>query len=806
MMKRTIIVLWMALVTMTLAAQGTGWSAGTGTLNDPYQIKTAQELETLAANVNAGNAYKGVYFRMMADVNLSTVCGESLNKSWSPIGAVGKEGFSGVFDGADHVITGLYIKGGTDKQGFFGFVNGGMIRRCVVRGGSVSITGDYTSGAIIVGVMKNATIEDCIVEGATLSGNFGSNIGFIAGKMVDSRLFGNYVTNSVLSSGAHTGAICGRKSGKSILQKNRFTASVMGVSGGCDGKNINNSKNHEGAVLTTEPMREIAAISAEPVTAEVVELLPTASVKEAQTTDSLQKAQPGFMYEQLQEGQKELLPAENIHEESFMEIVNSIKKAPTTASLPKNTSYIVKTRDTKKTDRMIFGTVGSWQDGAEPTDFLASNFRYYSMCDWREGMRFMVVPEKRDLLVSTFYDARTNKAVSSGPLRYKIMIYKGHETASNGREHVFFTCQDDGKDYYYELPLGHYDDYCYSRQGVPTLAYLDDVDKARALLTDHQMLTRSTTYRIDDPNNDDEGYREVSVERNIVVTVKAVGVGTRDFPVKIVVEDEQGNQFYQCVAMSGTNCSLRDDEFVTKNERFLFQHSFDYADGIMAIFDNLNNYIGQTVHTNHHTSMRSRGSGKMRVVKVPRFTGFIIDEIEPLQNSRYYTLTMREAESRRVYYKDVAFNVEDVKNTRDGSFDEDFFGYVFGMGEGATKETSKETRTAIREGRVIRGMKKEEVEMAMGEPFRKLTEANGEEKWMYSRSNGVILDVWFYAETGLVREAKARLSAEEAQKRALEAKKKGAAKRKAQEAARQENNNQPVLPFEEDKKEQQQKQ
>ena len=803
MKKRTIMVLWMALVTMTLAAQGTGWLEGLGTLNEPYQIKTAQELETLAANVNAGNAYKGVYFKMTADVNLSTVCGESLNKNWSPIGAVGKEGFAGVFDGADHVITGLYIKGGNDKQGLFGFVNGGMIRRCVVRNASVSITGDYTSGAIIVGVTKNATVEDCIVEGATLSGNFGSNLGFIAAKMSDSRLFGNYVTNSVLSGGAHTGAICGRKSGKSMLQKNRFTASVMGVSGGCNGKNINNSKNYEGAVLTTEPMREIAAISAETVTPEVVELQPTASVKEAQKSAS---QVPGYIHEELMEGERELLPSANIHEHSFMQILNSLKKSPTTAPLPKNLSYVVTTKETKKTDRMIFGTAGIRPDGAEPTDFLASNFRYYSMCDWREGMRFMVVPEKRDLLVSTFRDAKTNKAVSSGPLRYKIMVYKGHETASNGREHVFFTCQDDGKEYYYELPLGYYDDYCYSRKGVPTLAYLDDVDKARALLTGHQMLTRSSTYRIDDPNNDDEGYKEVNVQKNIIVTVKAVGVGTRDFPVKIVVEDEQGNQFYQCVAMSGTNCSLRDDEFVTKNERFLFQNSFDYADGIMTIEENLNNYIGKTVHTNHHTSMRSRGSGKMRVVKVPRFTGFIIDEIEPLQNSRYYTLTMREAESRRVYHKDVAFNIEDVTNTPGGNMDEDFFGYVFGMGEGATKETSKETRTAIREGRVIRGMKKEEVEMAMGEPFRKLTEANGEEKWMYSRSNGVILDVWFYAETGLVREAKARLSAEEAQKRALEAKKKGTARRKAQEAARQEANNQPVLPFEEDKKEQQKQQ
>ena len=51
---------------------------------------------------------------------------------------------------------------------------------------------------------------------------------------------------------------------------------------------------------------------------------------------------------------------------------------------------------------------------------------------------------------------------------------------------------------------------------------------------------------------------------------------------------------------------------------------------------------------------------------------------------------------------------------------------------------------------------------------------------MYSRSNGVILDVWFDKDTSHVRLAKARLSAEEAKKRAAAAKKKQpAAKRKA---------------------------
>ena len=443
--------------------------------------------------------------------------------------------------------------------------------------------------------------------------------------------------------------------------------------------------------------------------------------------------------------------------------VTPLSKAP-------GSTYIVKTKGVKPTEKKAKAAADDKQEEAEPQDFMGKNFRFYSMCDWREGMRFMVIPEKYDLLVNTFRDAETNKEVGNGRLRHCVFAFKGHQTGPNGRERVLFHCEDDGKTYFYELPMGDYEDYCYSRKGVPTLAYLGDVDKARELLLDQQMLTRSHHYRVD-TDYDSDGYKEVTVDKDIVVTVKAIGVGTRNFPVKIIVEDAHGDQFYQCVAMSKTNCGMRDDEFIMDNEKFLFQNSFGYTGATMAVSDNINDYLGKVVHTNHSTSMRSKGSGKMRDVKVPRFIGFFIDDIAPVQNSAYYTLTLRETESRRIYTKEVAFTEEAVTKEGRGTIENDYFGYVFAMGEGAAKETSMETRTAIREGRVIRGMSKEEVEMAVGEPFRKVVEDNGEEKWMYSRSNGVILDVWFEKGSSRVRLAKARLSEEEAKRRAAAAKK-----------------------------------
>lgn len=419
--------------------------------------------------------------------------------------------------------------------------------------------------------------------------------------------------------------------------------------------------------------------------------------------------------------------------------------APANTAPRTRSSYIVKTKGVKPVVRLpkTDASGQTMEEEVESSDFMTKNFRYQSMCDWKEGMRFMVIPEKYDILVNTFCDAATNKEVGSSRLRHKIMVYKGHEELSNGRVHVNFTCEDDNKNYYYELPFGTYDDYCFSKLGVPTLAYLGDVDKARELLMNQAMLTRTETFR-EDTDYDGDGYKVVHYPKNKIVTVKAIGVGTRSCPVKIIVEDDEGNQFYQNVAMSKINSGLRDDEFTAETEKYLFQGSFEYNGGEMSVSGDIKSYLNQTVHTTVATSMSSKGSGKVRDVKVPRFTGFIIDEINAIKDSRYYTLTLRETETRRIYYKDVLFKESDLMDMRDATED-DLFGHIFGMGEGALRNTSLETRTAIREGRVIPGMSEDEVLMAVGEPYEKVTDSKGVREWHYKRSNGVILVVQFNA-------------------------------------------------------------
>ena len=404
--------------------------------------------------------------------------------------------------------------------------------------------------------------------------------------------------------------------------------------------------------------------------------------------------------------------------------------------------YIVKTKGVVKPKvKVVAGgqsQAGPQKEEEEATDFLGKHFRYLSLCDWKDGMRFMVMPEKYDMLVNTFRDAATNREVSSGRLRHKVMVYNGHQDLTNGRVHINFTCEEDGHQYYYELPNGTFDDYCYGKMGVPTLAYLGDVDKAKELLLGKTVLTRTEYFR-EDTEYDGDGFKEVKAPKNQAVKVVAVGVGSRSFPVKIIVEDKEGRQFYQNVAMSKINSGMRDDEFIMDNTKYFFPGSFEFEGDNMAVSKDVRDYLNQTIHTKYATLMKSKGSGKVRDLKVPRFTGFIVDEITPLTDRpNYYTLSLRETESRRVYYKDVCFTEESVVGDANGD-KEDYFGYIFALGDGEFRNTSLETRAAIREGRVIPGMSMEEVEMAVGEPMQKLTNSNGVLEWLYARSNSILV-------------------------------------------------------------------
>lgn len=399
--------------------------------------------------------------------------------------------------------------------------------------------------------------------------------------------------------------------------------------------------------------------------------------------------------------------------------------------------YIVKTRGAKKSamTQMADELAEAQQEAEDAKDFIGQNFRFYSLCDWKEGMKFMVMPEKYDLVVKTFTDAATGKEVSSMPLKYKIMVYKGHHESSDGHSRIDFECQDNGRKYYYEIPSGSFEDYCYQKTGVPTLAYLGDVDIAREKLMGRTLYTKTQYYRID-TEYDGEGYQDVMVDKDMEVTVTAVGVGSRNYPVKIIVEDKDGNEFFQNVAISKTNSGMRDDEFIMDEAKYLFGNSFELVDDIMAINSyNYRVYIGKIIHTKYPTKMLNEVSKKMQAI--PRLAEYQIEAINPHKADEKATIKLKNTTLGTYFFTDVVLDQQNADNQ------EEYFGYIFAPGPGKKVQTTEGSRAMIRAGHVGIGFSEDEVQMAAGEPDRIIHGENGTYTWEYNRSNNKVLVVHF---------------------------------------------------------------
>ena len=413
--------------------------------------------------------------------------------------------------------------------------------------------------------------------------------------------------------------------------------------------------------------------------------------------------------------------------------------------------YIVKTKGAKKAAVATQDAESDAPKEEKAHDFLSQYFRHVSMCDWQEGMRFMVIPDKKDLVIKTFADAATGQMVSNTKLRHKIMVYKGHENTGGLHEHVNFVCEDDGKAYYFEVPTATFDDYCFGKLGVPTLAYLGDVDTAIEVFKDKTLFTMADEYYVD-TEIDGDGYTAIfDVKEGTEVKVVAVGVGTRSFPVKIIVADESGREFYQNVAISRTNSGMRDDEFDISNMKIhTFKGAFEMPTDNMAASSAYKKYIGQEVFTLYSTNMVD-ASGKS--TKVARLSTFKIRDIRVQRGTRYVKMTLQGMGTGKTYTKEVTFVSQDVSGDIDGTH-EDLFTKLFASGNPAKMEGVQKAHLAdIQKSIVRKGYTENEVKLALGEPS-----GHGEEgsfyTWTYKRPGQPYACVFFDKKTKRVMSIK----------------------------------------------------
>ena len=138
-----------------------------------YQISSEKELKWFINAVNGGNT--AINGALTTDITLSTAEGAAGN--WYPIGN-DKNSYKGTFDGQNHRVTDMGIRGEKNEQGFFGNIDGkGTVKNLKISG-DINVTGDSLSTGGIAGYLEGKIIY-CEYSGSVSGGMY---VGGITGQ------------------------------------------------------------------------------------------------------------------------------------------------------------------------------------------------------------------------------------------------------------------------------------------------------------------------------------------------------------------------------------------------------------------------------------------------------------------------------------------------------------------------------------------------------------------------------------------------------------------------------------------------
>jgi len=189
-----------AVFMISAISLGATYGGGSGTAEDPYQIWTPEQMNTIGAN----SADWDKHFKLMDNIDMSAYTGTQYN-------IIGNETikFTGTFDGQNHVIHNLTYNT-TEKKEYVGLFG-------------------YTSGAVI---------QNLGVENVNFSSNHGYYIGGLVGKTSSSDLIKScYATGSIKGFYSNVGGLVGLNSGTIISCYATSSIACVSIAGGLTGAN-----------------------------------------------------------------------------------------------------------------------------------------------------------------------------------------------------------------------------------------------------------------------------------------------------------------------------------------------------------------------------------------------------------------------------------------------------------------------------------------------------------------------------------------------------------------------------------------
>jgi len=156
------------------ASAAVSFAGGSGTVNDPYQVSTAAQLDAVRNNTEA-------YYIQTADIDMSSV------NNWVPIGKDDDQCFWGYYDGNGHTISNLKLRNNGSERyiGLFGY-SGPEIKNLNLKNVDVVINLSLCSDSVEIGTIAgNAPIINCSAKGTIIvtgSAGYSCDIGGLAGR------------------------------------------------------------------------------------------------------------------------------------------------------------------------------------------------------------------------------------------------------------------------------------------------------------------------------------------------------------------------------------------------------------------------------------------------------------------------------------------------------------------------------------------------------------------------------------------------------------------------------------------------
>lgn len=226
--------------------ENSGFQTGSGTQNDPFIIRTVEDLENLRGLINGDrhNIFCTASFALGDDIDLE-------NREWTPIGVFTDRDFQGRFDGAGYSILNFKItttQSNADAVGLFGN-SSGVITDLSISGFNIDLSpNNYVKIGGIVGNAygSNSAISNCQATDGKVRviSQYPADVGGICGAAHETDItqcnssstvhgeFTIYRGENAKARGGSIGGICGKLNDGTISQS--FDSGKISVEGICD--------------------------------------------------------------------------------------------------------------------------------------------------------------------------------------------------------------------------------------------------------------------------------------------------------------------------------------------------------------------------------------------------------------------------------------------------------------------------------------------------------------------------------------------------------------------------------------------